>query len=164
MTVQAPSSATSVEPQTRAAPSTPPKETLEVPPDLGARLSGGPIGSARAVREALTLNEVAIPPGASDADVARLAEKQAWPAQYQGAVRRATTEMKAPASGPASPADPSRGAAAKRAHPASGQPLAQGLHSQLDGPARPTRTGPDPASQPGSGTKQTAGGRELKPG
>jgi hypothetical protein len=131
---------------------------------LGARLSGGPIGSARAVREALTLNEVAIPPGASDADVARLAEKQAWPAQYQGAVRRATTEMKAPASGPASPADPSRGAAAKRAHLASGQLLAQGLHSQLDGPARPTRTGADPASQPGSGTKQTAGGRELKPG
>lgn len=165
MTVQAPSSSssTSVDPQTRAAPSTPPKETLEVPPDLGARLSGGPIGSARAVREVLTLNDVAIPPGASDAEVARLAEKQTWPPQHQAAVRRATAQMKEPASGPASPTDPSRGAAAKRAHLASGQLLAQGLHSQLDGAARPTPADAGPAAQPGSGTK-TAGGRELKPG
>ena len=175
MAVQAVSSAPSAEPQAQPAPSTPKKEALEVPPALGDRLSGGPIGSARALREALTLNAVSIPPGASDAEVARLAEKQTWPAQYQGAVQRATAQLKEPASGPAA-ADPDRAAVARRAHLASGQMRARGLLSQLDGqarapaasPALPAQTAPAqtaPAqTAPAQETKPTAGGRELKPG
>jgi len=135
MTVHVPSRSTgpskTTEQQGRAANSTD-NESLEVPASLGAKLSGGAIGSARALREVLSLNDVAIPPGASDAEVARLAETQRWPQQHQGTVQRVTARMLEPAIGPAPKADSSRAAVAQRAHLASGQLLAHNLHRRFE--------------------------------
>lgn len=107
-------------------------ERLEVPASLGAKLGGGPIGSARALREVLTHNEVAVPRGASDAEVARLAEQQRWPQEHQATVQKLTARLQEPASDPATAADPSRAAVAQRAHIASGQFRAHSLHRQFE--------------------------------
>ncbi len=144
MTVHVPSRSTgpskTTEQQGRAANSTD-NESLEVPASLGAKLSGGAIGSARALREVLTLNDVAIPPGASDAEVARLAETQRWPQQHQGTVQRVTARMLEPATGPAPKAASSRAAVAQRAHLASGQLLAHNLHRRFEEGPRATGVG-----------------------
>jgi hypothetical protein len=80
----------------------------------------------------LTLNEVAVPRGASDAEVARLAEQQRWPQEHQATVQKLTARMQEPAGGPATAADPSRAAVAQRAHLASGQFMAHSLHRQFE--------------------------------